>query len=211
MNHIHDITGQRFGRLTVIKYVGIGKHGYATWLCKCDCGNTKIVSGHCLRRGNTHSCGCLAKESRYVHGMKGTRLYNIWQNMKCRCYNKNHPAYPNYGGRGITICDEWRHDFSAFHDCAMSHGYADGLTIERIDNDGNYTPDNCRWATRFEQSQNTRRNRIIEMDGERKTLAEWARQYNLNYCTVISRINKHGWTPEKALKTPPLKKAWNRK
>lgn len=193
---------QRFGRLVAIERVGTDKLGNATWLCKCDCGNVKIVNTTCLRRGITRSCGCLAKECRYVHGKKKTRLYHIWQNMKCRCYNPNNPAYSNYGGRGITICDEWRRNFTAFHDWAMSHGYRDDLSIDRIDNDGSYTPDNCHWATRTEQSQNRRKNHMIEMDGERKILAKWARQYNLNYDTVRSRL-KRGWTPEKALKTPP--------
>ena len=160
MAKLIDLTGQRFGRLTVVERTGTSKNGNALWACRCDCGNVAVVRGASLKNGITRSCGCLIAEStkdrNTTHGLRKTRLYHVWANMKDRCLNPNTPSYSYYGGRGITICDEWRDDFQAFYDWAMANGHRDDLSIDRIDNDKGYNPDNCRWATHSEQMHNRR-------------------------------------------------------
>jgi len=167
-----DLTGQRFGKLLVLRRCG-SKNGHAAWLCRCDCGNEKIMSASSLRSG-TKSCGCLCIEAiknwnqseekkkvtvslKTKHGMKGTRLYRIWQAMKARCTNQNVPCFRYYGGRDIRVCEEWKNDFQAFHEWAVENGYADNLTIDRVDVNGNYEPANCRWVTMAEQNKNKRK------------------------------------------------------
>lgn len=147
-----DLTNMEFGKLKVIRRVENNKHGKSRWHCVCDCGNDLVVIGSDLISGKTKSCGCLL----YSHGQHGTRLYAIWVDMKNRCHNKNVKAYKNYGGRGIAVCSEWSNNFIAFHDWAISNGYNDNLTIDRINNDGDYEPNNCRWADCNIQSFNKR-------------------------------------------------------
>lgn len=136
---------------------------------------------------------------RTYHGKKHTRLYNIWCNMKSRCYNPNNKDYADYGSRGIIVCSEWLNNFMAFYNWAMSHGYNETLEIERINNDGNYEPSNCRWATRTEQNSNTRRNHFITFNNETHTMKEWAKIKNIPYTTLASRLNILHWSIEKAL------------
>ena len=200
---IKDITGQRFGRLTVLsRGEKRGKYTGAFWICKCDCGTIVNVSGNSLRRGETKSCGCLRKDlmkRSQEQKVTGTRLYHIWQGMKRRTMTKTNPRYKDYGGRGITVCPEWRDSFEAFRDWSMANGYQEDLTLDRIDNDGNYDPSNCRWATPKEQGNNTRRNRKIEYNGEVHTLTEWAKIKGMSITTLSARINARGWTIDRAL------------
>ena len=161
----YDIIGCRFGRLIVVERVENTAYNKAQFKCKCDCGNYKNVAAKSLRSGATKSCGCLSLE-RFTqratkHNLRHTRLYNIWTGMKSRCYNPNATKYGLYGARGIKVCDEWMNDFKAFYDWSMSHGYSDELTIDRIDSDKGYYPDNCQWLTRSENGKkgNIKRNK----------------------------------------------------
>lgn len=160
-----DLAGQKFGKLTVIEQKGVSKYGHATWLCKCDCGNRSVVLGRNLRNGNTSSCGCLQREragrpiEKTTLAKEYSRLYCVWWGMKVRCYNPKHKGYHRYGGRGITVCDEWINDFQSFCDWAMANGYDENAprgkcTIDRIDNDKGYSPANCRWVDMKVQNQN---------------------------------------------------------
>lgn len=166
-----DLTGQRFGRLTVLEFVPT-KDKYSHWKCKCDCGNITFVSGVNLTSGGTTSCGC--KKGHYTHGLSNTRLYKIWADMKKRCYNPNQIHFKDYGGRGIIVCVAWKDDFQAFYNWAMSNGYDDNLTIDRINNDGNYEPSNCRWADAKTQRRNMRTNTVVNHNGKKMCLAEVA-------------------------------------
>ena len=173
MGKVKDLTGQKFNMLTVIeKDCNNRTDNKAHWICKCDCGNYTVVRGTYLVNSRTKSCGCLRGEAQYEykHGLSNTRLYRIWCAMKQRCYSESFDGYKNYGGRGITICDEWLNDFQVFYDWSMANGYAENLTIDRIDVNGNYEPSNCRWATMKEQLNN-RRNTVLR--GEKEAHVEW--------------------------------------
>lgn len=210
-----DITGQRFGKLVVIREVPRDQIQKRSWECLCDCGKTVFLETGNLTTGNTKSCGCLRLESvresglkrRKYHGnYKGSRprLYNTWINMNRRCHNPEFVDYPRWGGRGVTVCDEWRHDFQAFLTWAESNGWAEGLTLDRIDNDGPYSPENCRWATRYEQANNKRDTLMFEYEGELHSLAEWARLYNLEYESLMYKV-KQGTSFGVALNTATRK------
>jgi hypothetical protein len=178
-----DYTGKRFGRLIAIGKVVIDKRGY--YICKCDCGNERTIRSDSLVSGKSKSCGCLSpdvnQEVHKIHGDSSTRLYKIHKKMISRCYNKENDRFHRYGQRGITVCDEWLRDYEAFKEWSLCNGYDEDLSIDRINNDGNYEPSNCRWTTVKVQSNNTSRNRYIEFNGETKTLAEWCQELNYPY------------------------------
>lgn len=205
--------GRKFGRLTVLEDSGMRDgNGRVKYICECDCGSTAVVTGSYMRDGRSKSCGCLARElSRERatdHGMTKHRLYPTWHSMMSRCYNSASPAFRDYGARGISVCKRW-HDVKKFvHD--NDHLAIPGLSIDRIDNDGNYTPDNTRWATRCEQSHNRRSNVNITHQGETKTLFEWAREVGIAPRTLWARIRVRGWSVEKALETPVKKSSKNK-
>lgn len=196
---IQDITGQRFGKLKVLNFAYKEK-GVYYWLCQCDCGKEKIISRNHLQSLHTKSCGCLQKEKarnfHLIHNMANSRIYHIWRDIKDRCLNMKKQNYKYYGGRGIRVCEEWKNDFMNFYNWAMANGYNDKLTIDRRNNDGNYEPNNCRWTTKQEQANNTRRNRYITYKGKTQSLANWCRELKLNYKLTKQRIQKH--SPEQA-------------
>lgn len=202
MPKIIDLTGQKFGKLSVIRMVGKNKNHKAMWECKCECGNVICVDSHSLRCGNSKSCGCSRQHINRKHGDSGdrARLYTIWANMNMRTSNPNNSCWKDYGGRGITICEEWK-DYEAFKRWATENGYEPNLTIDRIDNDKGYSPDNCRWITRKMQCYNRRSNHLLKYGDEEKTIQEWADQFNLKRNTLVHRL-KLGWSIEKALETP---------
>ena len=209
-----NLTGERFGKLVAIKTIGKNKNGAYLWQCKCDCGNEIIANVGNLKNGHTKSCGCLrvdrCKTNFTKHGLEHTRLYGIWSDMRLRCYDEKNIAYHRYGGRGITICDEWKNDVKAFYDWATANGYKDSLTIDRIDNDGNYCPENCRWATVKEQASNRRSNILVTHNGKTQTMKKWANEVGTPYKVVWARMQKLGWSAERALTEPVKKGKWKK-
>lgn len=199
-----DLSGRRFGHLTAISFNRSNEAGTTLWDCVCDCGNKIIVSYNNLISGNTSSCGCWHEK----HGETYTRLYKCWSDMKARCYYKNDYNYKNYGGRGISVSDIWRNSFLAFRNWALSNGYNDNLTIDRIDVNGNYTPENCRWIPISEQQSNKRTNVFIEYNGESLTLKQIAKKYaepkGISYKTFWYRLCVAKWDLERCL-TQPVK------
>ena len=190
MGKFNDLTGRLFGRLTAIEPTpSHGKNSAMMWVCKCECRGTAIVRGTDLVNGHTMSCGCYRKMQKAMPNGE-MRLHRIWANMKQRCMNPKTKDYKHYGGRGITVCDEWKDSFEQFFYWAMTHGYKDGLTIERKDNDGNYCPENCEWIAANRQHRNTRRNRRFIVQGKEFTLTELCRLYGQPRSTVESRLKK---------------------
>ena len=184
MGNLIHLTGKRFNKLLVEERTGSSKGGQALWRCKCNCGNESIVAGTDLRRKSTKSCGC-AKN--ITHGRAKHPLYKVWKGMIRRCTNPNYKYFKNYGGRGIKVCSRWLdiHNFIADMGLRPSPKH----TIERIDNNKGYFPDNCRWATRAEQQKNMRTNRMLTLEGRTMCAAEWARRLNIAYTTILWRLN----------------------
>lgn len=209
MGKFIDLTGREFERLRVIERAENAKNGRVQWLCECRCGNMVIVRASDLMN-RVKSCGCLRKETavangktQTTHGLRNTKLYKEWIGIKTRCYNKNAPGYKDYGGRGITMCDEWLNDFMAFYTWAMEAGYDETAprgecTLDRRENNGPYSPENCRWITNTEQQNNKRNNRLITFDGRTQTVPQWSMETGINQSTIHSRLN-NGWSPERTL------------
>lgn len=208
MGNALNLSGRVFGRLKVIsRTLTPGKQSH--WLCECQCGNTRVVRGTSLTSGHTKSCGCLHDEASAVriseqnkkHGKRKTRLYSIWSDMKKRCNNEKHWAFSNYGGRGITVCKEWQ-EFLPFYEWAMRNDYRENLTIDRIDNDGNYEPGNCRWVTRKVQGNNKSNNIVCVYNGKKYTITQLSEKTGVPRNTLYSRICTYKWDVEKAVSAP---------
>jgi len=201
-----ELTGKKFGRWTVLGFAYV-KSKKTYWECLCDCGNKCVIVVCSLTGGKTKSCGCFQKRfpSNLRHGMCGTKFYNIWMNMKARCLNKDYYKYHRYGGRGIKICDRWLKSFKNFKDdmyksyLEHSNKYSEkDTTIERVNNDGNYCPENCSFANFTEQANNRSSNCLLTFNGQAMNITQWAKKLNFNIGTLNDRINS-GWSTEKAL------------
>lgn len=209
----YDLTGKQFGKLTAIRPIGLDKHNEMQWECVCECGNTYVAKSYALRNGHTTQCReCALKQignaNRKYYLLNSVkvkeqekkrepiwecypkRLRGVYTNMKTRCYNPNVSSYKNYGGRGIIICDEWKNSFIAFAQWALENGYNEELFLDRIDNNGNYEPSNCRFVTMKVQCNNRRTNFMVEYNGEQDTLANWARRLNISYNYIQYRLYK---------------------
>ena len=201
-NKVKDITGLKAGLLTAVSFVGIAENGRAVWLCRCECGNeverlSSIMCNASAKSKKSH-CGC--EPAGKTHGLsKEKHLYWVWASIIQRCENEINKDFTNYGGRGITICKEWRNDFGTFHAWAKSTGYKRGLTIERVDVNKNYNPENCDWIENEKQSLNRRHSAMLTYKGETKHLSDWAREYGINYKTLRGRIFDYGWSVDRSL------------
>lgn len=203
MGVIIDLTGQTFGRLTVLKQCTTDNKNKNTvrssrWVCKCSCGNVITTYSSYLKTGRVKSCGCMREERRHnlnrKHGLSNSRPFHIWSGIIQRCCNPNNNSYKNYGARGIKICDEWKNDFMAFYNWSIDNGYNDELSIDRINNDGDYCPENCRWVDKIVQANNTRSNHYVTYRNKTQTLADWCRELEIDYKFLSGRLAR-GETP----------------
>ena len=209
-----DLLGQKFGRWTVIKREKNNKNNERVWLCQCECGHIAIVRGRDLITGKSKSCGCYRNEvtsnRTSTHNLSKNKLYKLFYGIKQRCYEVNHKSYKYYGGKGIKICDEWLNDFQKFYDWSVANGYDKNAkygecTIDRIDTNKDYSPENCRWVSMNIQNKNKGNNRLITYNGETHCLKEWSEKLMINCKVLNSRINKYGWSIERAFTTPVRK------
>ena len=202
MSRFIDITGEKYNKLKVISFYDITNNG-SRWLCECDCGKQKVIAASQLKRGTTKSCGCLRSTKKYNDETKAfrKRLQYIYYQMKQRCYDKNNPAYNHYGARGINICEEWLNDINVFISWALENGYNRELTIERINVNGNYEPNNCKWITKTQQEYNKTNSVLYTINGATKCLSEWCKLYDKDYFLVRGRL-KRGNSIEQALTKP---------
>lgn len=205
MSKLIDLTGMKFNNLTVINRAENAKGGVARWNCLCDCGNYVIVRGSNLKSNAVKSCGCLCKTPpNKTHGESKTKLYRKWVGIKRRCYDTNCHNYSDYGGRGIRVCDEWKNDFLAFKRWVLETREDESLTIERIDVNGDYCPENCTWIDKKGQSNNRRSCLLYTYNGKTQNLTQWCEELGLNYKLIHERIRRDGWSFEKAITTPVI-------
>ena len=202
MPKIYRLEGQRFGRWTVIEQCGVDHRGEKMYRCQCDCGNISVVRSSNLRDGRSSSCGCFANElvskRSKTHGMTDTRLFRIWSGIKRRCFTTTDYHYKWYGARGISMCDEWKNSFQIFYNWAISNGYREDLSIDRVDNNGNYEPSNCRWITHAEQMRNQGKNIMLTYNGKTLCAMDWSKETGMSDATIRWR-KKHGWSDERTL------------
>lgn len=208
MSKFIDLIGQKFGRLTPIQHMGKNKHNKSLWLCECDCGETIQTTSSDLKTEHTRSCGCLSKEVHnkifYKHGYSHSRIHNLWSHMVDRCNSPNNKDYHNYGGRGICVCERWSMpNGEGFKNFLEDVGIPKiGLTLDRIDNDGNYCLENHRWATRKEQCRNKRISKFVVFNHEKRLVIELAEEHGIPYKTLWRRLYKDNYTVEQALNIP---------
>lgn len=213
MSKVIDLKGQRFGILTVLERAE-NKNKNAQWKCQCDCGNICVKQGYLLRKGAIKSCGCMKSDffknhnPNKTHGESHSRLYIIWSDMLRRCEYELNDNYNRYGKRGVTVCDEW-HDYLTFKEWAVSHGYSDNLSIDRIDGTKGYMPSNCRWITEKQQANNRKTCVYLECRGKRMTMTQWSEYLNVPMNRIKTRL-KLGWSVEDALFKPKMKSRYDR-
>jgi hypothetical protein len=199
MGHFVDISGENFGRLTAHNVVGRNRHNQLLWHCTCECGREKEVLGFLLRRGDVQSCGCLHKDAVrafcVTHDMSGTPIYAVWRSMMQRCYDKNSHAYQRYGGRGINVCERWQNFLGFYSDMGDR---PEGMSLERVDNNGDYCLENVIWASAKTQARNRRSTVFLEFKSQRKSMAEWAEEFDMKIQTLWARVNR-GLSVEEAL------------
>jgi hypothetical protein len=210
MGQFIDLAGQRYGRLLVVSLARRDRRSY--WNCRCDCGTERVLDNHVLRTGNTTSCGCMKRDQTIerltTHGLAGTRYYNLWCGVVARCYNTNSVGFKNYGGRGIKMCRGWRNDPAAFVAwCKAQEPIPKGYTLDRRNNDGPYSPGNCRFASSIDQARNARSNIRVQINGRDMVLTEAAAKYSdISYRGVAMRVSR-GWSPRDAVLTPRQRRA----
>lgn len=211
-NRQRDISKQTFNKLTAVNFEYRDDKMRHYWRFRCECGRELIIRKGSVTSGNTKMCKECANiqlsKNKTTHGMSKTRIYKEWAGMIQRCTNPKNTSYERYGAKGVTVCDEWLDDFMNFYNWAMANGYRDDLTIDRIDNEKGYSPDNCRWATEKEQAYNKKSNRNLTYKGKTMTMAEWAKVIGISSSSLFGRM-KRGWSVEKALSTPPIKEKRN--
>lgn len=202
---LKDLTGMQFGRWTVIRREGSDKYKHPLWMCICECGNESCIAGAALVRGKSLSCGCLQKEmlsnKQATHRMSHTKEHKAWLSIKKRCYKKDSQDYSNYGGRGIKVCNRWLESFENFFE-DMGYAPTPKHSIDRIDVNGDYSPENCRWATPKQQANNTRFNKYVIFNGEKMTLHQVADATGVDYLRLWDRYSRRGWELDRAINEP---------